>query len=208
MTETFTTMGYGRIAESDSHRDAELDARARGYAAGYAEGARAAAHEYELRQAELEASAAASADEARAVLDRQNRLLEWVIDALDMRVTPVVEQAQRSLAEAAFDLAEALVGIELSRAETSARSVVERVLGAVDASDVVTRVRVNPAEAALVVAQLGARAQLTIVADPRVTAGDAIAELPDGFIDARIRTALHNARQALEADGPAGEDRP
>ena len=40
-----------------------------------------------------------------------------------------------------------------------------------------------------------------LVADPSLSRGDAVADLPDGWLDARIGTALERARTALETGG-------
>lgn len=185
---------------SGGYADAEEQARGRGYAAGYAQGARAAERELAERRAALEAEFAAASNEARDTRARQGAAVETMLAALERRLTPVVASAQESLAAAAIDLAEAVLGAELRDDESSARSVVARVTSSVDAM-ATTSVRVNPGELPLLAELLGADSSIALVGDPSLARGDAIAELPNGFLDARIGSALGRARAALLEEG-------
>jgi flagellar assembly protein FliH len=40
-----------------------------------------------------------------------------------------------------------------------------------------------------------------LVADPQLARGDAVAELADGYLDARLSTALARVRRVLEESG-------
>jgi flagellar assembly protein FliH len=121
--------------------------------------------------------------------------------ALEARVEPVVANAQESLAVSALELAEAVLGAELSDGDASAKAIVSRVLSVVDAS-VATAVRVHPADLPLLADLFGSHEAITLVADDTLGRGDAVAELPSGFLDARISTALSRARCALLEEHP------
>ncbi|MDO8106121.1 FliH/SctL family protein [Isoptericola sp. b441] len=171
--------------------------RAAGYAAGWAAGARVAAEQGEQVRARLTAEHQAAEqrrdDEVRAAVQR----LSLAARAADDRVIPVVTDARRVLAHAALELAEAVLGRELSDGPTSARAALDRALSA-EPSLGVQAVRLAPADhAALLAAGVALPEDVTLVADPRVAAGDAVSELADGFLDAQVATALDRARRAL-----------
>ncbi|WP_345762616.1 FliH/SctL family protein [Diaminobutyricibacter sp. McL0608] len=191
----FTAVAFPAV-RSRSQSEAEEQARARGYAAGYAQGAREAERELAERRKQLDAEFAVAAEQAEALLQRRLGAVELMLHTLDARLEPVVESAQQSLAVAALDLAEAVVGVELGDAESSAKAVVTRVLSSVDANET-TVVRVNPGELPLLAALFGGTEAISLVADASLDRGDAIAELPSGFVDARIRSSLDRARSAL-----------
>jgi flagellar assembly protein FliH len=125
--------------------------------------------------------------------------LDRVLAALEARLEPTLGAARAALMDNAVELAEALLGRELSDGEQSARGIAARVL-ACDGAREVTRVRVHPAEVAAVAELLTGR-ELEVVGDPALGRGDAVAELPDGFLDARITSALARVRRALAEDG-------
>ncbi len=181
--------------------DAEEQARARGYAAGYAQGAREAERELVERRALLDAEFAEAAQRADAALQRRMSAAQAMLLTLEARLEPLLESAQQSLAVSALDLAEAILGIELGDGESSAKSVVSRVLSGVDASQA-TIVRVNPAELPVLTSLFGGHESISLVADDTLGRGDAVAELPAGFLDARITAALTRARRALLEERP------
>ena len=170
-------------------------ARMQGHAAGYAAGLRAAEAELERRalrqQQEHAAAMAAGAERTEGLAE----LLRQAIRAVEQRTAPVLADAQQSLAAAAIDLAEAIVGCELADGEASARSAVTRALAAVDPA-LVLAVRLHPTT----LAALDESAMVDGIAyraDDSLQPGDAIAELPDGYLDARISAAVDRARQAM-----------
>ncbi len=191
----FTALAFPAV-RTRPNSEAEDQAHARGYVAGYAHGAREAERELVERRARLDAESAEAAERAEAILLRRLGAVETMLRALEARIEPVVESAQQSLAVSALELAEAILGTELSDGETSAKAVVARVLSVVDAS-AATLVRVNPDELPLLAGLFGAHESISLVADGSLDRGDAVAELPNGFIDARITTAFARARRAL-----------
>ncbi|AEE44813.1 FliH/SctL family protein [Cellulomonas fimi] len=180
--------------------------RAEGFAAGYAAGAREAA-----RVAQEEAARARAAQEARRAaaqdaLDRALAVLATAAAAAAARTVPVVHDVEARLHEAALDLATAVLGVELADHGLGARAALARVLAHVDGTEPVT-VRLHPADLAALPAAADATGVaptvpdgVTLVADPTLAPGDAVADLPDGFLDARLDGAVARARAALRGD--------
>ncbi|MFC0713849.1 FliH/SctL family protein [Cellulomonas biazotea] len=186
-------------------RGASDAARAEGFATGYAAGAREAA-----RVAQEEATRVRLAQEERRVaaqvaLDRALDVLRAAGAAAAARTVPVATEVEHRLHAAALDLATAVLGVELSDHERGARAALARVLAHVDGTEPVT-VRLHPADLAALTAAADATGAtlpdvpegVTLVADATLAPGDARADLPDGFLDARVDAALARARAALD----------
>ncbi|MFC4615408.1 FliH/SctL family protein [Cellulomonas algicola] len=186
-------------------RAASEAARAEGFAAGYAAGAREAARVAQEESVRVRAAAEQHRVAAQAALDHALDTLQAAASAAAARTVPVVAEVDRRLHAAALDLATAVLGIELADHAQGARAVLARVLAQVDPAEPVT-VRMHPDDLAAVPAATSATggtaptlpATVTLVADATLAAGDAVAELPDGYLDARVTTALARARAALE----------
>ncbi|MEN1977050.1 FliH/SctL family protein, partial [Cellulomonas sp. P4] len=122
---------------------------------------------------------------------------------------------------AALELAAVVLGQEVADAPTAARAALRR-LREQDPRREVHTVRLHPRDLATVRAALAAPAAtgdvpagdvlaglpdltgVELVADPALEPGDAVGELPDGYLDARIGAALDRARAALAASAQAG----
>jgi flagellar assembly protein FliH len=154
----------------------------------------------EERRTALETAARQQRELAATAEAQRSMRLDRVVAALEARLEPTLDAARATLVASAVELAAALIGRELADDELSARAIAARVAAA-DEERVVTRVRVHPAEVSDVALMLTGRA-LEVVGDAGLARGDAIAELPQGFLDARITTALARVRRAL-ADGGA-----
>jgi flagellar assembly protein FliH len=179
----------------------ESEGFTRGHAAGYSAGLRKAEAEARALRAQLETQHTAAREEGQRRLASAVVLLDAAAAALRARTTPVLAEADAELAAAAVALAEAVIGRELSDAPTGAKAALERALSAPD-SDAVVAVRLHPADIALLEAELlkterSTAAQVAFVPDSSLARGDAVAEYPDGELDARIRTAVARARAAL-----------
>ncbi|WP_431278784.1 FliH/SctL family protein [Leifsonia poae] len=191
----FARMPIPVLAETDQLHAATETARSRGFAAGYADGLRAAA---------VEQAAWADAAEAERVLENEaatvrlahvaSTLRSAAVDLTECTV-PVLAEAEQALIAAAFELAEAVIGSAQSDRLAAARSAVARVLDSEVAGEVGV-VRLNPDDLE-VLSPIVPQGELRFVADPALAPGDAIGELPEGWLDARIRTALDRAREAL-----------
>jgi flagellar assembly protein FliH len=175
-------------------------ARAAGFAAGYAAGARHVAEEAREQAARADALLA----EQQAALTAGNAGLAAALTAaaraLAARQAPVLAQAEQRLHAAAVELAEAILGVELSDGPTSARAALTRALSVEHPAEV--SVRMHPRDVAAL-DDLGEQAPtgVHILADPSLAPGDAVAEHTEGALDARIDTALARARAVLAEAG-------
>lgn len=197
------------VLGSATTRDLAAAADVRGHAAGYAAGLRAAQAETAALHARLEAEHAARLAALQAETVRRVQVLDAATNAMLSQVAPVLRDAEESLVDAALDLAEAVVGHVVrsgrhdavtgdddglkARTVPGAEATVRRALASVDAT-VPVAVRLSPADAARV-ADLALT--VPVVADAALHDGDAVVDLPDGVLDARIGAALDRARVAL-----------
>ena len=198
--------------QADLAADAEARlarAEAQGHASGYTRGLRRAERELEVRRAELDARHV----ERLARLDEQAAArvaaLEAARRAIDDRVAPVVDEAERALVSLALDLAEAVLGrVVRDDPRAAALAAVDRATGGVDPALVVA-LRLHPDDADLVRDALGdasgtpsgSPSGTVVVADPTLARGDAEADLPVGHVDARLTTAVARVRAALLDEG-------
>lgn len=211
MTDTTTAGTVQRIAfpviGAAAGRERASGADVRGHAAGYTAGLRAAQAETDALRARLQAEHAALTASLRADTVRRIAVLDAATNAMLSTVAPVLSDAEASVASAATDLAEAIVGYEIrasrqtvgpdddreARITSGAETTVRRALASIDRS-VPVAVRLSPADAARVA---DVDLPVPVVADPALRDGDAVVDLPDGILDARIATALDRARTAL-----------
>lgn len=195
-TETgFSSVTFPSLRDTNQQR-LEAQARARGHAAGYTEGLRAASVEMKDRLAAREAEHAATVRHGNAKVDRVVALLDAAVRVLNERSLPLLADVQGTLVAAAVDLAEAILGYELSDGENSARSALARALDQADPALVHT-VRMHPADLAVLDAATRAQAGVEFAPDASLERGDALTQFPDGYLDARIETALARAKAAL-----------
>ena len=126
-------------------------------------------------------------------------LLNAAEQSVAQQTVPVIAEVQDSLAAAALELAEALLGRELANGETSSRAALDRALSGVDVR-LVQQVRMHPADLAVLGDDVLNQAGVVFSADPSLKRGDAVTEFPDGFLDATLASALSRARAALLGD--------
>ena len=177
----------------------------RGYTAGYAEGARQAHAELAADLATHKAAWAAEEARASALLARLATAADHYVDVYGPREAELTDAAVRT----AFELAEAIIGRELSLRPDRAIEMARQVLRTLPTGPAI--VRVNPDDVSLLEAAgptLGNGAQqVTLVADPAVGAGGCIVSSGATSVDARLGVALEAARQAfcdgVEAPGGA-----
>lgn len=179
----------------------EEQARARGHASGYAAGMRAAEQTLRAERAAAEAEHARMLEQGRERIEALATLLASAVDAVGERVAPVLDAAQCEIAAASVDLAEAIIGVELADGPTSARGVVARALAPVDPALVLT-VRMHP-DTLAALDDTAMVAGLDYRADASLAPGDAIVDFADGYLDARIASAVGRAKQALLGGGGA-----
>jgi flagellar assembly protein FliH len=204
MSRDFFPITFPSLPATPQQNRAGVDSRAAGHAAGYAAGLRAAGAELAGQKAALDAEHRAALLHDGARTDRAIAVLTAAALALDLRLLPVVADAQDAIAASALDLAETIIGAELADSERSARAALARALAVVDPATIKT-IRLNPLD--LSVLELGmldeivrAASGVSMTADASIARGDAIADLPLGFLDARIATAVARARAAILGD--------
>ncbi|QTE29871.1 FliH/SctL family protein [Pengzhenrongella sicca] len=198
----FRPAPVGGVLDADADHGSE-QARAAGWAAGWAAGSRAAAVAASTQRQALD-DAERTAERGRAAaLEAALDVLRRAADAVSARTVPLLDSALAQLDDGAVELARAVLGRELSAADDGARAALARALSAPVEVGVHT-VRLHPADLAVLEAA-GALAGLplgvALVADATLAPGDAVSVFADGFLDARIATALDRARLAL-AEGP------
>lgn len=196
----FSPVAFPVLKNADQER-LEAQSQARGYSAGYAAGLRAAAEEARQQQERLEAEHTAALRHGRARVDRAVAALEAAAEALDRRTLPVLADAEQTLAAAAVELAEAILGYELGNGANSAQAALARALSRTEATGVHT-VRLNPADLSVLDEETRSRSGVQLVPDPALAPGDAIGEFPDGYLDARLGTALARAKESLLGGTP------
>ncbi|MCS6560639.1 MULTISPECIES: hypothetical protein [Curtobacterium] len=218
MTDTVVHRVDFPVLADAAGRERASSADVRGHAAGYTAGLRAAQAETDALRARLEAEHAARITALQADTARRIAVLDAATNAMLSTVAPVLADAEASVASAAVDLAEAIVGNVVrasrpahdatvtdgpdgqssreARIASGAEVTVRRALASVDRT-VPVAVRLSPADAARVA---GLDLPVPVVADGALRDGDAVVDLPDGMLDARIATALDRARTALGVD--------
>lgn len=173
-----------------------------GYTAGWSAGARAAAQDAEEQRRRAAEELAARAQLAASAAQEALSTLAQAADAARRRSAPVLTDAQDALTRAAVDLAETVLGAELRDGDASAQSALRRALSVRDEG--LVRVRLHPEDLAHLTATLASLpAELRLpdgvelVADPALGRGDAVSELEEGYLDARVGAALVRVRDAL-----------
>lgn len=190
-------MAYPSIG--DTEREQVLrDARVQGHAAGFAAGTTAARRDAEEAAAAAAASFAAQRLAAADELERQVSILKAAANAMHGCAQPVLETMENAIAEAAIDIAETVIGSEMEHGETSVRAALARALNPATPAPVHT-VRLHPQDLAALPADTVA-AGVSFRADSSLRRGDAIAEYAEGFLDARMCSALARIRTALLGD--------
>jgi flagellar assembly protein FliH len=182
--------------------EARAAAQAQGYAAGWAEGKRQArntAHAVAARTQAAAAGRTAQVEQALTAVATAARRLE-------QRAAQPTAEVEELILRAALALTETLVGHELAASRTPGEDAIRRALALAPLGRPVL-VRLNPAEHMLVAAS-GAHREIdgrtvTLLADPALRPGDAVAICDSTTIDARVHAALDRVRAALGGSEPA-----
>jgi flagellar assembly protein FliH len=180
--------------------EARATARAQGYAAGWAEGMRQAADTAQAVADRVEAAAVQAGAEWAAQLEQAVTAVAAAARALEYRAAQPSAEVEELILRAAFTLTEALVGHELTVTGTPGEDAIGRALALVPLGRPVL-VRLSPADHAIVAAA-GARREIdgravTLLADPTLQPGDAVAECDSTTVDARLGPALDRVRELL-----------
>jgi flagellar assembly protein FliH len=191
----FAPLAYP-VLRDDKLQRAEDRARVRGHAAGHAAGLRAAELEAAALRARLEADYARLIEARMAELAAAGSALARAAAQLNARTAPVLAEADEALAAASLALTEALLGAASEDAYRFAKAALDRALRGAD-PDPVQRVRMNSDDLELLSETLAAAEGIEFIADPKLAPGDAVAELAEGVLDARLSSAVERARAAL-----------
>ena len=180
---------------------ARENAEAQGFSVGWAAGHRAAAAAVAEQTAQLMAQEQAWHAAYSARLDSALSALERAGAELQRRMAPHVEDAADLIAHAAYVVAESIVGRELTSATDAGLDAVRRALVTAPRSSAAT-VFLNPDDAAALreVSSDGPVFEgrdITLVADPGLRSGDAVAEVDSTTLDARILPALARVKEIL-----------
>ena len=195
MSEVFAAVSFPSLTPDRPSAEAE----AAGRAAGYAAGRRAAEGELAELRARAERDAADHRDVARARIERALTLLAAAAAEFASRAVPVLDAFDETLLAAAVEIAETILQRELADDTAAALDAVRRAMAISDPA-ALRRVRLNPADLELL-DEL--ELPVEVVADPTIAHGDAVADLAQGFVDARLGTAVERVRAALAPDGGA-----
>ncbi|GAA1794712.1 hypothetical protein GCM10009835_10850 [Planosporangium flavigriseum] len=177
------------------------EAQATGYAAGWAQGRREAEVAAEAAREEA-AARAREAEELEALRVEQALLtISRAVADLEQWMVPIAEEFEDLILSTAYAIAEAVVGREVESSPISGRDAVARVFKLAPTGRPVT-VRLHPADHATVTAGQPGPVEIegrtiTLLADPSLQPGDAVAECDATTIDARIGPALARVREVL-----------
>jgi len=174
----------------------DVKSRASGHSAGYAAGLRAAADEIAAEEARREAQLAEALAEGEARVNTAVAILTAASEALERRTLPVLAEAQDAIAATSIELAEAILARELSDSETSAASALHRALAEIEL-DLVQVVRLHPEDLKFLDWQGKLTSGVTFEADATLARGDAVTEFEEGYLDARVASAMARARRAI-----------
>ena len=191
----YSRLTYPALTDADLSRSS-LQEQARGHAAGYASGLRAAAAQTQRQRAQLKTEHQAALAAGREEISRAVQALNRAARSLEQSAIPAVEEISGSLAAAALDLAEALLGQELNDAETSARAALTRALAGVPRSGI-RAVRLHPSDLAALDLETISAADVRLQADRSLNPGDAVTDFAHGYLDATLASAVQRARAAL-----------
>ena len=173
-------------------------AEASGYAAGWAQGRRQAA---QAGAAKAERGIKASSEVRAAHTARVERALLAVANAaevLERQVLPVIHDLEETIVDTAMQIATAVLGREIATAEQPGRDGVMRALALAPVGRPVT-VRLSPADRqTMKTTELVIDGRtVTLVDDPALQPGDAVAVCDATTIDARIGPAVERVREVL-----------
>ncbi|GAB3861282.1 FliH/SctL family protein [Dactylosporangium cerinum] len=175
------------------------EAEAAGYAAGWAQGRREARAGAEAEAARVAAEAAEIAELHRQRVEHALQAIGAAAGALERRAVPAAQDVEDQIVATAFALAEAVLGRELRTATEPGREALARALALVPSASPVT-VRLNPADR-LTIGQtelvMDGRT-VSLVDDPGLGPGDALALCDATTVDARLGPALDRVREVLE----------
>jgi flagellar assembly protein FliH len=176
-------------------------ARTTGYAEGWAQGQRAARVAALAAMEQVAVTQQAEAAERDAVVRRAAGAFIAAADGLSARVAPTMAEIESVLLHAAVELAEALLGHELTAGTGRDLNALRRAVSAAPGTGTLT-VRLNPEDHRTLVDVMGAEVEfegrsICLRSDPGLRPGDAIAENGAMTVDATLTNALARVRAVL-----------
>jgi flagellar assembly protein FliH len=170
--------------------------RAQGFAAGWADGRRgslegvAASHQAQLRAFDEQSRrVVAGQQSASAALSTMLRNVEGSVQQLN-------EALAAQAVELALQIAEAVLGRELTTIDDPAADAIRRAVSEVPV-DVSLTVRLHPSDRAGLDDSVLADRMVSYVSDASLSRGDAVVETETGLVDARVGLALARVREVL-----------
>jgi flagellar assembly protein FliH len=180
-------------------RQARDAARTAGYADGWAQGQRAVKMAAQATADQTAAAERAGAQQRAAAAERAVAALLKAAAGLDARRGPALAEVQDAVLAAAVEVAEAILGYEVSRAEDSGLAAARRALAVVPEGGPVT-VRLNPDDHRTLAAAGGTAVdgrEISLRADAALAPGDAVAEYGVTTVDATLAGAIARVREVL-----------
>jgi flagellar assembly protein FliH len=177
------------------------EAQAAGYATGWAQGRREAEVAAQAARAQTLAEVRQAAEVQAARVEQALVALALAVADLERQMAPVATELEDLIVGTAFALAEAVIGRELAVAAEPGRDAVARALALAPTGRPVT-VRLHPADHATVTdgqpgpVEIGGHT-VTLLVDPSLQPGDAVAECDATTIDAQITPAVARVREVL-----------
>jgi flagellar assembly protein FliH len=177
------------------------EAQAAGYATGWAEGRREAELAAQVARDETAAQVRQEADIQALRIEQALVAVRLAAADLEQRMVPVVTELEDLIVGTAFALAEAVIGRELAAATEPGRDAVARALALAPNGRPVT-VHLHPADHETVTGGQSGPVEIdgrtvTLLAEPSLQPGDAVAECDATSIDARIAPAVARVREVL-----------
>jgi flagellar assembly protein FliH len=176
-------------------------ARTAGYADGWAQGQRAAKVAAQAVADQVAAAERAAVQQRTAAAEQAVAAVAQAAANLDARRTTTLAELGDAVLSAAVEVAEAILGYEVSRAEDSGLAAARRALAMVPECAAVT-VRLNPDDHRALAADGGTTyavdgREITLRADAALARGDAVAEYGVTTVDATLANALARVREVL-----------
>jgi len=183
---------------ADLLAEVRAQAEAVGYAAGWAQGRREVA-KAGAAKAERGIKAAAevrAAQAARAV--GALSAIALAAESLERQMIPVVHEFEQTIVDTALQIASAVLGREVAMATEPGREALARALALAPVGRPVT-VRLNPVDRLTIgTTELVTEGRtVTLVDDPALKPGDAVAHCDATTIDARLEPAIERVREVL-----------
>jgi flagellar assembly protein FliH len=186
-----------------STRPVDQAARTAGYAEGWAQGQRAARVAAQAAQDQAAAARRAEQVEHGMVVRRAVDALVCAADDLASRTAPAISQIEDLVLRTAVDLAEVLIGHELTTGADRDEHALRRAMSAAPGAGPVT-VRLHPDDYRTLHRHASERAvaddedrRVVLVPDVDLRPGDAVAETGSSTVDATLEAAVARVRQVL-----------